>query len=255
MPADARAAITAIAGAVAGGRLSRERLESSASRRRAALSALPDQGRTAADPYQAAAPDLGLAQDLVTATLEVRGQIQPRPAGRSGVNLIRLDQALQNPFLPAAAPALTLAAAAGFQPCLLAGDTTSPWGGDPHAPLALERLGEGPVLVQLFVRGNPFRGHAGGREPWPAALRQLLAAGRLAGLAVYGSPYLWEELQNLLPPELPAAYSPGQMPLAQEAVLAALGLGGGPAMAASPTEVGVARRRGDDAADPVARRR
>jgi beta-glucosidase len=225
MPADARLAITAIAAAVADGRLDRGRLDASVERRRAALAGLPQQGRTAADPCLAAAADTDLAKHLVTATLDARGRVQPPSAGSSGVNLIRLDQALQAPFLPAAAPAITIAAEAGFRPCLLAGDTCSPWSGDPQAPLALERLGEGPVLVQLFVRGNPFRGDAGGREPWPAALRQLLGAGRLAGVVVYGSPYLWDELQELLPAGLPAGHSPGQMPLAQQAVLLGLGLG------------------------------
>ncbi|MEI7953235.1 MAG: glycosyl hydrolase family 3, partial [Synechococcaceae cyanobacterium ELA182] len=51
------------------------------------------------------------------------------------------------------------------------------------------------------------------------------AAGRLAGLAVYGSPYLWQTLQPLLEPSIAAAYSPGQMPLAQSELLASLGLG------------------------------
>ncbi|MCP9928998.1 glycoside hydrolase family 3 N-terminal domain-containing protein [Cyanobium sp. CH-040] len=224
MPADAHAAITAIAAAVASGRLSRERLEASARRRRTALASLPEQGRTEADPWQATSPDLELGRELVVATLEARGRVRPLPAGDAGVNLIRVDQALHAPFLPATAPALSAAAAAGFRPCLLAGDTASLWSGDTEAPLHLERLAEGPVLVQLFVRGNPFRGHAADQEPWPAALRQLLRAGRLAGLAVYGSPYLWQQLLPVLPPEVPAAYSPGQMPLAQHAVLTALGV-------------------------------
>jgi len=97
----------------------------------------------------------------------------------------------------------------------------------PAHPWALERLPAGPVLLQLFVRGNPFRGSAGGEEPWPAVVTQLLGAGRLAGLAVYGSPYLWQTLQPLLPADLPAAYSPGQMPLAQAMLLERLGLGAG----------------------------
>ena len=80
------------------------------------------------------------------------------------------------------------------------------------------------VLLQLLVRGNPFRGSAGGDEPWPAVVQQLLACGRLAALAVYGSPYLWQALRPLLPPQLPAAYSPGQMPEAQALVLQRLGL-------------------------------
>jgi beta-glucosidase len=41
---------------------------------------------------------------------------------------------------------------------------------------------------------------------------------------VYGSPYLWQSLRPLLPPHLPAAYSPGQMPEAQALVLQRLGL-------------------------------
>jgi beta-glucosidase len=101
----------------------------------------------------------------------------------------------------------------------------SPWGTDADAPLDLERLGPGPVLLQLFVRGNPFRGSAGSAEPWPAALRQLARAERLAGLVVYGSPYLWEELRPLLPPGIPGIYSPGQMPLAQAEALQRLGTG------------------------------
>jgi len=41
---------------------------------------------------------------------------------------------------------------------------------------------------------------------------------------VYGSPYLWQSLRPLLPPQLPAAYSPGQMPEAQALLLQQLGL-------------------------------
>jgi beta-glucosidase len=52
-------------------------------------------------------------------------------------------------------------------------------------------------------------------------VRQLLVAGQ----AVYGSPYLWQALRPLLPAELPAIYSPGQMPAAQGVVLERLGLG------------------------------
>ena len=141
-----------------------------------------------------------------------------------GLNLIRLDSSLACPFLPAMAPALVRPAGAGYQSCLVDSRSPSPWSSDPQAPLALERLPAGPVLLQLFVRGNPFRGSAGSEEPWPAVVTQLLASGRLAALAVYGSPYLWESLRPLLPSSLPAAYSPGQMPLAQALLLDRLGL-------------------------------
>ena len=229
MPGDADGAIDAIVAAVHSGRLSLERLQASLERRRMALGRCPA-GDDPSDPAPLgrlsngpAAADQALALDLVQRSLEQqgRGPIRDGP----GVNLIRLDNSLACPFLPAGVPALALPAAAGWRACLIDGQGPSPWSGDGEAPLALERLGEGPVLLQLFVRGNPFRGRADGPDPWPAVIRQLQAAGRLAGLAVYGSPYAWQALQPLLETDIPAAWSPGQMALAQGEVLGRLGFG------------------------------
>ena len=221
MPSDATMAIKAIAAAVDQGRLQREQLEASAERRRHALAGVPP---AKSNPYLASNPDQALAQELVKASLETQGTAW-RESCREGVNLIRVDQALNCFHLPPGAPSLSQPNAAGLRPCMVAADTSSPWTGTSEAPLDLERLGDGPVLLQLFVRGNPFRGSAAAAEPWGAAVEQLQSAGRLAGLAVYGSPYLWDELRCLIAPDLPAAYSPGQMPAAQSAVLNALGLG------------------------------
>lgn len=228
MPADADAALAGLEAAVRGGRISPERLEASLQRREAALERCT--AATASDLREVVAElsalvtpeEQQLTAELLELSLEHQGGrgITPGP----GVNLIRLDSQLNAPQLPAMAPALLRPAAQGYRAVVVDGRGPSPWSGDPEAPLALERLGEGPVLLQLLVRGNPFRGSAGGDEPWQQVLRQLLAADRLAGLAVYGSPYLWEQLQALLPPGLPAAYSPGQMPQAQALLLTRLGL-------------------------------
>ena len=230
MPADAAAAIAAIAEAVHSGRLSRGQLDASAERRRRALACCAE-APTTPDPEAAAQPDQTLALELVRATLEASLEATPNGGGAAtdptaeppGVNLIRLDSALAAPFLPATAPALSRPDARGWRTVLLESRSPGLWSGEADAPLALEHLGPGPVLLQLFVRGNPFRGSAGSAEPWPAALRQLVAAGRLAGLVVYGSPYLWEELRPLLPSGIPGVYSPGQMPLAQAEALNRLG--------------------------------
>ena len=231
MPADAEAALDGLQRAVEDGRISRERLQASLERRQQALAQCQSDREPRDATLNALLADLAelvtpqerqLAAALLELSLESSGN-GPLPQG-PGVNLIRLDSQLNSPQLPARAPALLRPAAAGFQSRLIDGLSPSPWSGDPEAPLALERLGEGPVLLQLFVRGNPFRGSAGGDEPWPAAVRQLVAAQRLAGLAVYGSPYLWQALRPLLPPQLPAAYSPGQMPEAQAVLLQRLGL-------------------------------
>ncbi|MFN7899893.1 MAG: glycoside hydrolase family 3 N-terminal domain-containing protein, partial [Synechococcaceae cyanobacterium] len=264
MPADADAALAAIEAAVLAGRLSLERLEASLRRRQTALNRCDDAGLTIAarcrdgegpttathqrgsgSPSEGHRPletaplaalgdgpcpeDRALALELLERSLEWQGGRLGPAVGGGGINLLRLDTLLGTPVLPASAPALTLPQIHGYAPLLLEARCPSPWRRrdgalDPEQPLALERLGPGPVLLQLFVRGNPFRGSADGVEPWPAVIHQLQAAERLAGLAVYGSPYLWESLRPLLRPGVAAAWSPGQMPLAQTVLLRQLGL-------------------------------
>ena len=250
MPADADAALDGIVAAIQSGRLSEPRIEASLERRRLALARCASSPETAHAALPAAAAPLGplsngpiaedraLALELVRRSLERQGpRLNTEQLAGGGLNLIRVDTQLNCPFLPATAPALVRPAEAGLRACLLDGQGPSAWSGEPTAPLALERLAPGPVLLQLFVRGNPFRGSAGGgQEPWAAVITQLQAAGRLAGLAVYGSPYLWQQLQPLLQPSIAAAYCPGQMPLAQAELLASLGLGGAAATAEGFTD-------------------
>jgi beta-glucosidase len=222
MPADARGALVAIETAVAAGRISENQLRRSAERRHKALAQAPNGNEREAMqvPGPAVTPDGALALELVQATLEVQGA--PWIPSNSGVNLVRCDNALSAPFLPLTAPALGIPEAAGLATCLIEARSPSPWSGDPQAPLALDRLPDGPVLLQLFVRGNPFRGSASAGEPWPEVIRQLQAAQRLAGVVVYGSPYLWKSLQAALNAGVAAAYSPGQMPFAQQKALEAI---------------------------------
>ncbi len=255
MPADADAAIAALVAAVQGGRLSRERLEASAQRRRTALERLPIDPLEPLQPIEAIEPlepNNALALELIEACSTRRGlgmvgpglvgpgMVGPGLGNGPALNLVRLDDSLAAPFLPSDAPALALAERAGYRSLLLERRSPSPWSDNPHAPLDLARLDLAglnlaepqlanrealPVLLQLFVRGNPFRGSAGGGEPWAAVVEQLQRAKRLAGLVVYGSPYLWQELEPLLDAATPAVYCPGQMPLAQTWALQSLGLG------------------------------
>jgi hypothetical protein len=41
-------------------------------------------------------------------------------------------------------------------------------------------------------------------------------------LAVFGCPYRWDALRKLVPDNIPAGYSPGQMPEAQQQLLETL---------------------------------
>ena len=218
MPADATAAIDGLVGALSSGRIPVQRLEDAIRRRRSALAHVSP-GDEADSPLVTAA-DLALEEQLVESSLIRLSTRVISPA--TGLNLIRVDGVLPCPPLDSSAPAITQPQAHGFRPVLIHGQGVSPWQDQAESPLALERLGDGPVLLQLFLRGNPFRGDRDGREPWTAVVLQLQRLKRLARLLIYGSPYLWEELQPLLDSTIPAIYSPGQMPLAQRLALGQL---------------------------------
>ena len=222
MPEDADAAIDALCAGLQNGRIPLERLEASLRRRTQALARL---GQATTDPTAETlelerASEQTLAATLLEVTGEHNGQRLTALNDREGINLIRVDGVLPCPQLPATAAALLLPEQAGFRTLIQHPLAVSIWReSNAEAPLDLERLGAGPVLLQLFLRGNPFRAGRDQQEPWAAALEQLQAAGRLAGFAVYGSPYTWEALRRSLDPSIPAAYSPGQMPDAQRWVL------------------------------------
>ena len=222
MPADADAAIDGICDAFGSGRLPMERLEQSRQRRRKALAKRPSAKAEGTAAVIASVEDRRLEQELVLCCLTTRAE-RGIPAA-NGVNLIRVDSVLPCAALAATAPALRDPEAHGYRSVVVHSLGISPWRNDPEAPLALERLGEGPILLQLFLRGNPFRGGQDAQEPWRAAVLQLQNLNRLAGLVVYGSPYLWEELEQVLTPDVPAAFCPGQMPEAQRQVMEAFNL-------------------------------
>ena len=226
MPADALEAIDALCDALRSGRVPMARLHDSLDRREVALNSMPlalesDHN----EPTIETGAERALTLELVTRSLEVsnpcttNGSTPRNPI--EGINLIRVDGVLPCPVLPADAPAILLPKALGFQSVLSHPLGISPWANpeDPLGPLAIDRLGDGPVLLQLFLRGNPFQANRSVREPWADAIQQLIDLNRLFGLTVYGSPYVWEALSALLPRSIPAAYSPGQMPDAQHALL------------------------------------
>ena len=218
MPGGVDAALAALERGDAEGRWPPERLERSLERRRRALASCRPAPATVEEALDGLLdpPSRDLADHLLDLSLQSRGA--PRPWQGAGVNLLRIDNALSSAFLPLTAPALVEPQRAGLRTVLVDGQTQ---------PLDPERLPEGPVLLQLFVRGNPFRGSAAAAAEWPQLVLELVTHDRLGGLAVYGSPYVWEALRDLVPPDRPAAYSPGQMPAAQARVLARLGLARG----------------------------
>ena len=232
MPADAVAAIDALCDALRSDRVPMARLHDSLERRKAAVQSIPPALDSNNNDYRIETEEeRALTLELVTQSLEIsnyataKAPTQPNGSTQAnridGINLIRVDGVLPCPVLPADAPAILLPKRLGFHSVLSHPLGISPWADPaaPLAPLALDRLGHGPLLLQLFVRGNPFQANRSIREPWTDAIQQLIDLNRLFGLVVYGSPYVWEALSALLPSSISAAYSPGQMPDAQQQLL------------------------------------
>ncbi|MEB3289854.1 MAG: glycoside hydrolase family 3 N-terminal domain-containing protein [Leptolyngbya sp.] len=171
-----------------------------------------------------------LAIDILTASQRAVGQVPTGDEQHPGDNLIVVDSVVDCPFLNRTTPAITLPAQAHYQLQLVDHQGSQRW---PQ----VETLR--PTLMQIFLRGNPFRGSAAMSPLVQAWIEALLTAQCLQGLVVYGSPYVLDSVKtqylSFLPdpgaasesrphPRVPYGFSYGQMAAAQHCLLTALGL-------------------------------
>jgi beta-glucosidase len=209
MPPDPVPVIMAIEAAVQMGRLSEERLEQSLQRVLTAKQKL-DFSQDFLPISQTLTPEPArqVVHRILTTALQTGGRlpIQHLPDAM-GQNLIVVDEVITADFLDRACPALTLPKQAGYAPQLLTPALIQ------HYPLP-----HNPFVLQVFIRGNPFRGTAGLTAAMQALYRQYLASPQLQGLILYGSPYVlaWFRQQiRAVCPTLAWVFSHGQMPQAQ----------------------------------------
>lgn len=136
-------------------------------------------------------------------------------------NVILVDEVILCDFLHRQSPAITLPQQQGYQ--LHWVDRHMLTGGDrSHAP----------ALLQLFIRGNPFRDSTELMQRAHTWLNALVDSRQLLALVIYGSPYVLEEFLPLLPPDVPYGFTYGQMEAAQAIVLEGL-FGGSSGVSAS----------------------
>jgi beta-glucosidase len=228
MPEDVEGAIAAICEAVNMGRLSSERIQQSLARiwrakqKVSGMAPLDNPSKHAWEhqpppPIQlhqlAQPPARQLIADITTAALECRGQLCACPTTQPGQNLIIVDDLLRQPWLAPDCPALTHPTSLGYQPRLMDARLGELFPGT---------LSTQPTLLQLFSRGNPFRGTAGLSALALAWFYHLRDSHTLQGLILYGSPYALAALRAELPPEIPYCFTYGQMPGAQAIALTTL---------------------------------
>ncbi len=146
---------------------------------------------------------LELARDILRASNRQKAGFRPKGPGQ---NVVLVDDVLGCRYLPRTAPAIAVPMSWEYELTLL--DSRSSQG---------PKTGR-PTLLQLFIRGNPFRS---GQNLVQLARQYLQrTAGDLQAVVVYGSPYVLEQLA--LPEDVPWVFSYGQMPMAQSLALETL---------------------------------
>jgi beta-glucosidase len=130
-------------------------------------------------------------------------------------NLIVVDDALSCDFLGQHTPAIVLPKQWGYQLQVIDRFT-------PVSPLNADLDKQQLTLLQLFIRGNPFRGSTGLTSIAQTWLEFLLDTNQLQALVIYGSPYVLDQFLSLQIAELPYVFTYGQMPAAQAIALTTL---------------------------------
>ncbi|WP_347403938.1 glycoside hydrolase family 3 N-terminal domain-containing protein [Nodosilinea sp. FACHB-13] len=232
MPGDPEGVIAAVVEAVNLGRIDPTRITASVERlwrakQKAAPALLPDGAGHAWEHLPPPPVNLAavaqpatrqLAADILVASMTVQGQIAPCTAADPGHNIVIVDDAIGCRFLERTAAVLTWPQRHHYHLKLV--DTQ----GCQHWPQHEEKSAEldlRPSLVQIFVRGNPFRGSAQLLQLATTWLETLRSAQLLRGIVIYGSPYALEQLRPYLD-QVPHGFTYGQMPLAQSLILPAL---------------------------------
>ena len=209
MPDDPEIAISSIYNAVQSGRIAPQRIQESVSRIWQAKQKLT-----------AASVPIGELSDrraslAVSSILQHSLQTNGKPLNSNGEheyrNLIVVDDVLNAAYLDLNSPAIAIPRRHNYQRQIVDRNT-----------LDCILLDDRPTLLQIFIRGNPFRGSAGLAVNAKQIYQKLLAKERVVGVAIYGSPYILKWLQDIMQPDLPWVFSYGQMQQAQAIALETL---------------------------------
>ena len=230
MPPDPKGTVQAVCEAVRLGRLTHERILASVERLWRVKQRVSDRlayrpenchawEHVPPPPIQfeqlATPPTRRLAMEIVQKSQRVHGSLPPLSVGQPGQTILIVDDGLNTPWLSRSAPAIALPSQQGYRPLLWDHSGTYGKADTAHIP-------QHPTFLQIFCRGNPFRGSAGLNSTAQQIFQHLQSHQQLAGLAVYGSPYVLDALLALSPPELAYGFSYGIFPEAQAALLASL---------------------------------
>lgn len=239
MPLDSEKAIQAVCDAVESGRIEPERIQASVERiwkaKQKVCSSAPARDNTAKTSHAWENVPAFDAKNLVSLleqpdSTRINTEIlkhslrvhHPTPSrlktslAEKGRNLLLVDDLVGCDFLTRTAPAIAFPSQFGFTDVQILDRHT------PKISLDVDTKAWTPTLLQIFIRGNPFRGSAGLTQTAQDWFNFLMKSNQLQALAIYGSPYVLEQFASALPDDVPYVFSYGQMQAAQAIGLEAL---------------------------------
>lgn len=217
MPADPAGGIAAICEAVRAGRVTESRITESVKRiwtaKQKIFSSSSINSSKPALPKVATPAAISSATNILKHSMKAGGTLplKLQPGSR---NLILLDDIFLSEVLGHHTPAIAFPRQLGYQLQLVDRNT--------HLTPDLNPNTNTPTLLQIFIRGNPFRGSNEVIESALSWYKKLLQTQQLRAIVIYGSPYTLEQFLPTLPPEIPFVFSYGQQISAQTLALETL---------------------------------
>ncbi|HEY9809504.1 MAG TPA: glycoside hydrolase family 3 N-terminal domain-containing protein [Halomicronema sp.] len=217
MPADPAGGIAAICEAVRAGRVTESRITESVKRiwtaKQKIFSSSSINSSKPALPKVATPAAISSATNILKHSMKAGGTLplKLQPGSR---NLILLDDIFLSEVLGHHTPAIAFPRQLGYQLQLVDRNT--------HLTPDLDPNTNTPTLLQIFIRGNPFRGSNEVIESALSWYKKLLQTQQLRAIVIYGSPYTLEQFLPTLPPEIPFVFSYGQQISAQTLALETL---------------------------------
>ena len=228
MPIDAIATIKAVCDAVESGEISRDRIRASVQRiwkaKQKVCGNPTDLSKLGNPEY------LEIAKAIATSSIKVHSSLteltDPRsphnhPQDANYLNLVIVDDPLTcTEFLNSRSPAILLPKSCNYQRIVADGTTLSNLN---LTNLESDRFSQ--IFIQIFSRGNPFRGNTNLHEQIETLITKLITQDKLQAVVVYGSPYVLDRFSKLLPAKMAWGFAYSQQPEAQATVLQKLGFG------------------------------
>ena len=223
MPQEIDDAINTLTEAVYSGRISLDRLNRSIERRRKQIDLINDKNNFKKEDLDNQEINKNFlyevsefSNSIIEKSIFVRG-ITIKKVEKNDINLIKIDDF--NQVLNKFTPSLALPEEVGFKNLIIHPLGISPWKRNNQKLLDLKQIGNGKILIQLFVRGKPFIGLDYDNQHWIEAIKKLEIEKKISGIVIYGCPYLFNKIKESIHYSIPLAYSPCQTEEAQNKIL------------------------------------